>query len=294
MRKLVVAPTSLVHSSSPEGLRAQAAYAREFGLGMHSHLLEVGFDEVQAQKQYGMSAIDYAESCGWLGEDVWYAHLVHCDDHAIERLAATGTRIAHCPTSNCRLGSGIAQAIAMQNAGVSVTMGVDGSASAESGSMLQELSLAWQLHRAANGPDATTLEQVLDWGSRNGAERVRNDSCRTLAPRRSCHGVVQPAKAPGCHAARSRRTLVHQSIGGIGSLGGVKLGVYPDHADLNIRIDRLGPQVSGIDIANHLRAGEGGDITDHIAFGDHACGCASHIPAFIGNRQIGARFSACL
>lgn len=170
MRKLVVAPTSLIHSSSAEGLKAQAAYAREFGLGMHSHLLEVGFDEQQAQAKYGMSAIDYADSCGWLGEDVWYAHLVHCDAHAIDRLAATGTRIAHCPTSNCRLGSGVAPAIAMREAGVSVTIGVDGSASAESGSMLQELNMAWLIHRAVHGPEATKLEQVLDWGSRNGAE----------------------------------------------------------------------------------------------------------------------------
>jgi cytosine/adenosine deaminase-related metal-dependent hydrolase len=170
MRKLVVAPTSLIHSSSPDGLRVQAAYAREMGLGMHSHLLEVGFDEQQAQAKYGKSAIDHAESCDWLGDEVWYAHLVHSDAHAIERLAATGTRISHCPTSNCRLGSGVAPVIAMQDAGISITLGVDGSASAESGSMLQELNLAWLLHRALHGPSATTLEQVLSWGSRNGAQ----------------------------------------------------------------------------------------------------------------------------
>lgn len=170
MKKLVVAPTSLIHSSSPEGLRAQAQWAREHGLKMHSHLLEVEFDEIQAREKYGLSAIDYAESCDWLGPDVWYAHLVHSDPHAIERLAATGTGIAHCPTSNCRLGSGIAPVIDMQKAGVPISLAVDGSASAESGSMLQELNLTWLIHRAVHGPDATTLEQVLDWGSRGGAE----------------------------------------------------------------------------------------------------------------------------
>ncbi|MEH6388404.1 MAG: amidohydrolase family protein [Pseudomonas profundi] len=170
MRKLVVAPTSLIHSSSVDGLKAQAAYAREFGLGMHSHLLEVGFDEQQARQKYGKSAIDHAEDCGWLGQDVWYAHLVHCDAHAISRLAATGTAISHCPTSNCRLGSGVAPVHAMQAAGVKITLGVDGSASAESGSMLQELNLAWLIHRALHGPEATSLEDVLKWGSRNGAE----------------------------------------------------------------------------------------------------------------------------
>ena len=170
MRKLVVAPTSLIHSSEPDGLRAQADYAREHKLGMHSHLLEVGFDEVASLKKYGKRAVDHAADCGWLGDDVWYAHLVHCDDYIIDRLASTGTGIAHCPTSNCRLGSGIAPAIAMEKAGMAITLGVDGSASAESGSMLQELNMAWLIHRAVNGPDATTLEKVLGWGSRNGAK----------------------------------------------------------------------------------------------------------------------------
>lgn len=203
MRKLVVAPTSLIHSSSPEGLRAQAAYAREFGLGMHSHLLEVDFDEVQAQKKYGMSAVDYAESCGWLGEDVWYAHLVHCDDHAIARLAATGTRIAHCPTSNCRLGSGVARVVEMREAGVALTLGVDGSASAESGSMLQELNLAWLLHRALHGPDATTLEEVLDWGSRNGAQLLGLHDVGELAVGKAADLVlydVRQARLAGVHS----------------------------------------------------------------------------------------------
>lgn len=196
MRKLVVAPTSLIHSSSPEGLKAQAAYAREFGLGMHSHLLEVTFDETQAWNKYGKSAIDYADSVGWLGDDVWYAHLVHCDDHAIERLATTGTGIAHCPTSNCRLGSGIARAIEMTNAGIAITLGVDGSASAESGSMLQELNLAWLIHRAVHGPEATTLEQVLDWGSRNGARLLGLNDVGELAVGKAADLVLYDINQP--------------------------------------------------------------------------------------------------
>lgn len=203
MRKLVVAPTSLIHSSSKEGLRAQAAYAREFGLGMHSHLLEVGFDEDQSQAKYGMPAIDYAGECDWLGPDVWYAHLVHCDGHTIERLAETGTAIAHCPTSNCRLGSGIAPVIAMEKAGVRVTLGVDGSASAESGSMLQELNLAWLIHRTQQGPGATRLEQVLDWGSRNGAELLGLTDVGELAVGKAADVVLYDIDQPrfsGVHA----------------------------------------------------------------------------------------------
>ncbi|MFL1407208.1 amidohydrolase family protein [Marinobacter sp. M1N3S26] len=196
MKKLVVAPTSLIHSSTPDGLKAQAQWAREHGLKMHSHLLEVEFDEIQAREKYGLSAIDYAESCDWLGPDVWYAHLVHSDPHAIERLAACGTGIAHCPTSNCRLGSGIAPVIDMQKAGVPVSLAVDGSASAESGSMLQELNLTWLIHRAVHGPDVTTLEQVLDWGSRGGAELLGLGDTGTLAVGKAADLVLYDIDQP--------------------------------------------------------------------------------------------------
>lgn len=196
MKKLVVAPTSLIHSSSPEGLKAQAQWARENDLKMHSHLLEVNFDELQARKKYGLSAIDYAESCDWLGPDVWYAHLVYSDSHAIERLAKTGTGIAHCPTSNCRLGSGIAPLINMVAAGVPISLAVDGSASAESGSMLQELNLTWLIHRAAHGPDATTLEQVLDWGSRGGAELLGLNATGSLAVGKAADLVLYDIDKP--------------------------------------------------------------------------------------------------
>lgn len=196
MKKLVVAPTSLIHSSSPEGLRIQAQWAREHGLKLHSHLLEVEADEIQARRRYGMSAIDYAESCDWLGEDVWFAHLVHCDEHAINRLAATGTAIAHCPTSNCRLGSGIAPVTRMEHLGVPVSLGVDGSASAESGSMLQELNLAWLLHRAVHGPEATRLEQVLEWGSGNGARLLGLDDTGVLAPGKAADLVLYDVDQP--------------------------------------------------------------------------------------------------
>ncbi|MFC4259703.1 amidohydrolase family protein [Marinobacter lacisalsi] len=196
MKKLVVAPTSLIHSSSPEGLKVQAQWARQHGLKMHSHLLEVEFDEIQAQQKYGMSAIDYAESCGWLGPDVWYAHLVHSNPHAIERLAATGTGIAHCPTSNCRLGSGIAPVIEMAKAGVPISLAVDGSASAESGSMLQELNLTWLIHRAIHGPDATTLEQVLAWAIQGGAQMLGLEETGQLSVGKAADLVLYDINQP--------------------------------------------------------------------------------------------------
>lgn len=170
MRRLVVAPTSLVHTSPAEDLRGYAQWAKERNLLRHSHLLEVSFDEQMAQQNFGMSAIDYAGHCDWLGDDVWFAHLVQADVHAIELLAQTKTRIAHCPTSNCRLGSDIAPVLAMEKVGIPITLGVDGSASSENASMLQELNLAWLLHRTQGGPTATNVAQVLKWGTQNGAD----------------------------------------------------------------------------------------------------------------------------
>lgn len=170
MRRLVVAPTSLVHTSPRDHLQAFARWAREHGLKLHSHLLEVDFDEESARNKYGMSALDYAESCELLGEDVWFAHLVKADADAIDKLARSGTGISHCPTSNCRLGSGIAPVLAMRDAGMRITLGVDGSASSESASMMQEMNLAWLIHRSQGGADATRVEEVIDWGSRNGAD----------------------------------------------------------------------------------------------------------------------------
>lgn len=170
MSRLCMAPTSLIHSCEPAHLKEFAQFARQHQLKMHSHLLEVQYDEQQAQSQYAMSAVEYAHSCDWLGADVWFAHLVKTDQQSRELLADTGTGIAHCPTSNCRLGSGIAAAVDMQALGMPVTIGVDGSASSESGSMLQELNLAWLLQRAQNGADSLQPQQVLQWASQNGAE----------------------------------------------------------------------------------------------------------------------------
>ena len=181
MMKLVVAPTSLIHGSPPEHLLELARFARAHDLKLHSHLLEVPRDNEVALQSYGMSAIDYAESIEWLGEDVWFAHLVHVDDPGLAKLAATGTGIAHCPTSNCRLGSGISRVVEMAGAGVPVSLGVDGSASAESGSMTNEAMLAWLIHRAVHGPAATTLEQVMHWATAGGAALLGLDAGRIEA-----------------------------------------------------------------------------------------------------------------
>ncbi len=167
--RVALAPTSLVHTSPAEHLKTIAHFARARQLRLHSHLLEVPYDEEVAQREHGMPAIEYAASVDWLGRDVWFAHLVHADAQAIKRLGDSGTGIAHCPTSNLRLGSGMVDLPAMHRAGMPISIGVDGSASSESASMFNELMLCWLLHRGQGDAEATHPDQVLDWGSRGGA-----------------------------------------------------------------------------------------------------------------------------
>jgi len=203
MRRLVVAPTSLVHTSPSNDLQAFARWARAHGLKLHSHLLEVGYDEECTQAKFGLSAIDYAESCELLGPDVWFAHLVQADADGIRSLAHSGTSIAHCPTSNCRLGSGIAPILAMREAGMRITLGVDGSASSEAASMMQELNLAWLLHRSQGGADATSVREVIDWGSRNGAELLGLNSGRIAVGAAADLGIysLESPRFAGMHVA---------------------------------------------------------------------------------------------
>lgn len=182
MSRLVAAPTSIVHTSPPSDLREISSYAREHQLRMHSHLLEVTFDEEAALKHYELRAIDYAASADWLGDDVWFAHLVHADSYAIDLMAQTGTGIAHCPMSNCRLGSGVASVPAMHQKGMPVSIGVDGSASSESGSMINELMLSWLVHRSVNGAQATDVDTVMEWATTGGAKVLGFEKLGKLEP----------------------------------------------------------------------------------------------------------------
>jgi len=169
LRRVVVAPTSLVHGAPPALMKELRDFARRHGLRRHSHLLEVAADDDAAQALHGYRALDYADEIGWLEEDVWYAHLVHLEPEDVPRLARRGVGLAHCPTSNCRLGSGVAPAPALAAAGAPVSLGVDGAASAEPASPVSEMALAWLLHRAVGGAAATDARQVAHWATAGGA-----------------------------------------------------------------------------------------------------------------------------
>jgi 8-oxoguanine deaminase len=196
MRRVVLAPTTPTFSLQPPALRDLAQAARSLGIRMHSHLSETDDYVSFCRQQYDCTPVEFVSRYDWLGPDVWYAHLVHVNDSEIEMLAQTGTGIAHCPTSNCRLGSGIAPVPAMAARGMPVSLAVDGSASAETGSMLAEVQMAWLIHRATQGPTATTLEQVIQWGSVGGAAILGLDDVGVLAPGKAADLVVYDVDQP--------------------------------------------------------------------------------------------------
>src|SRR6185437_16568313 len=146
--------------------------ARRRGLRLHTHLAETSDEDEYCAEHFDCTPVEYLDSLGWLGEDVWLAHGVNFGDTAIERLAATGTGVAHCPSSNGRLGAGICRTHDLVAAGVPVGLGVDGSASNESGSLLAEAHQAVLMARAVGGPEAMTVRGSLSLATIGGARVV--------------------------------------------------------------------------------------------------------------------------
>ena len=184
MLRVAVAPCS-PFSVSPRLMREMADLARRLGVRMHTHLAETREEDAYCQQTHGRTPVEYAGELGWLGRDVWLAHCVHLDEPAVKRLAATGTSVAHCPTSNARLGAGIAPVRRLLTAGVAVGLGVDGPASSEGTSVAGELRqalLAARL-RDSRGPSALTARQALWLGTRGGARCLgRDDEIGALRP----------------------------------------------------------------------------------------------------------------
>ncbi len=166
--RIAVAPCSPF--SVTEGLMRDAAeLARAKGVRLHTHLAETADEQDYCAEHYGCTPTEYAERLGWLGDDVWMAHCVHLDDTAIARFAATGTGVAHCPTSNGRLGAGLAPVRRLLGARVPVGLGVDGAASNESGRMVDELHQALLVARLRDGPTALGAREALALGTIGGA-----------------------------------------------------------------------------------------------------------------------------
>jgi cytosine/adenosine deaminase-related metal-dependent hydrolase len=180
--RIALAPTS-PFSVTTELLRETAELARRRGVRMHTHLAETVEEEAFCLERFGQRPLDYLDGVGWLGDDVWMAHCVHLDEHDIGRMAQTGTGVAHCPSSNARLGAGIAPVRALLDAGAPVGLGVDGAASWEAGELAAEVKMALLVARVAGGPQALTVRHVLEVATRHGARCLgRDDELGHLSP----------------------------------------------------------------------------------------------------------------
>ncbi|MEJ6398380.1 8-oxoguanine deaminase [Yoonia sp. 208BN28-4] len=180
MVRVGVAPCS-PFSVTRDLMRDAAILARDKGVMLHTHLAENDEDIAYSLEKFGCRPGQYAEDLGWTGDDVWHAHCVKLDGQEIDLFAKSRTGVAHCPCSNCRLGSGIAPVRAMRDAGVPVGLGVDGSASNDIGNLVGEARQAMLLQRVANGADAMSAREALEIVTRGGAQVLSRHDCGQIA-----------------------------------------------------------------------------------------------------------------
>ena len=220
MCRVSLAPCS-PFSVTPELMRESARLARAYKVHLHTHLAETRDEEDFCLQKFGKRPVDYAEHLEWLGGDVWFAHSVWVNDAEIARYGATGTGIAHCPSSNMRLASGIAPIVKMLNARVNVGLGVDGSASNDSSHMLAEARQAMLLQRVGGDPRALTARQVLELGTLGGARVLGRDDI----------GVLERGKAADFIAANVNRLdfagALHDPVSAL-------VFCTPPHVDLSV------------------------------------------------------------
>ena len=176
MIRVGLAPCS-PFSVTRELMRDTAVLARDKKVSLHTHLAENEEDIAYSLEKFGCRPGQYAEELGWTGKDVWHAHCVKLDKQEINLFSRSRTGVSHCPCSNCRLGSGIAPINEMLTSGVNVGLGVDGSASNDSGSLISEARQAMLLQRVSNGADAMSAIDALELATRGGADILGRPEC---------------------------------------------------------------------------------------------------------------------
>lgn len=189
MLRIGVAPCS-PFSVTQDLMRESARLARSYGVRLHTHLAETSGDVQYSLAKFGLEPADYAEDVGWVGEDVWHAHCVKLSERGIGLFARTGTGVCHCPASNMRLASGIAPVRKMRDAGVRVGLGVDGSASNDSGNLLDEARMAMLLQRVTENPAAMSARESLEIATRGGAAVLGRADIGALIPGRAADIVA--------------------------------------------------------------------------------------------------------
>jgi cytosine/adenosine deaminase-related metal-dependent hydrolase len=177
--QIVVAPCS-PFSVTTELMRESAALARRLGLRLHTHLAETVEEDAYCLELYGCRPVEYLERMGWLAEEVWCAHCVHLSTEDVTAFGDAGVGVAHCPTSNLRLGAGVAPVRELVDARVRVGLGVDGSASNERSDLLFEVKQALLVARGRGGPAAMTAREALRLGTRGGASVLGRDDIGSL------------------------------------------------------------------------------------------------------------------
>ena len=185
MRQLALAPCS-PFSVSAELLRQSAILARQYHVRLHTHLCETKDEENYMLAREGMRPLAFMQTLGWVGPDVWYAHGIHFNDGVLKLLAEPGTGVCHCPASNLKLASGIARIPDMLKLGVPVGLGVDGSASNDGSSLMEELHTAFLLHRLNSSREAPSGYDFLKIATRGSARLLGRDDIGSLSVGRCC------------------------------------------------------------------------------------------------------------
>lgn len=181
MHQVALAPCS-PFSVSGELLRESAKLARKLGVRLHTHLAETKDEENFTLEKFRMRPLEYMESLGWLGSDVWYAHGIHFTEEELQLLAQTKTGVAHCPISNMKLSSGIAKIPRMLELGVPVGLAVDGSASNDGSNLLEEMRIAYLLHRLNSSQKAPNGYEILKMATRGSATLLGRSDLGYIAP----------------------------------------------------------------------------------------------------------------
>jgi cytosine/adenosine deaminase-related metal-dependent hydrolase len=179
--QIVVAPCS-PFSVTTRLMEESAGLARRLGLPLHTHLAETVEEDAYCRELYDCTPVEYLERVGWLGDDVWCAHCIHLSQAEVERFGAHGVGVAHCPTSNLRLGAGVAPVRELIDAGVDVGLGVDGSASNERSDLFFEVKQALLVARGRGGPGAMSARQALQLATRGGSRALGRDDIGSLEP----------------------------------------------------------------------------------------------------------------
>jgi cytosine/adenosine deaminase-related metal-dependent hydrolase len=179
MVRMAVAPCS-PFSVSERLMRGSAELARRLGVRLHTHLAETREEEAYCRERYGRRPTELMDDWGWLGEDVWLAHCVHLDEKDVRRIAESGSGVAWCPSSNLRLGAGVAPARALLDAGGTVGLGVDGSASNDAGNLASEVRQALLVTRGAHGATSLSAREALWTATRGGAACLGRDDIGSI------------------------------------------------------------------------------------------------------------------